>query len=208
MGAAPVAAVQPQTEGRVMSSVDYFDRLFSGEGSMKAELERLSNLCESPIEESLGAALLIADWPHCYGRPKLHIASNGEFRDRDRTPIDRLLVPQFLFEVQDEALRIDFLFRQSATVRVFIECDGHDFHERTKEQATRDRRRDRLIQYEGIALLRFTGTEITRDREACANEILRFVDSLADLEAKEKRNKLNAALPLTLVPKREFIGKP
>lgn len=38
-----------------------------------------------------------------------------------------------------------------------IECDGHEFHERTKRQAARDRSRDRAIQAFGYRIFRFTG---------------------------------------------------
>jgi very-short-patch-repair endonuclease len=37
--------------------------------------------------------------------------------------------------------------------KVIIECDGHDFHERTKEQAARDRGRDRAAQAAGYMML-------------------------------------------------------
>lgn len=44
-----------------------------------------------------------------------------------------------------------------------IECDGHDFHERTKEQAERDRSRDRRVQELGWRIYRFTGSELYRN---------------------------------------------
>lgn len=59
---------------------------------------------------------------------------------------------------------------------LIIECDGHDFHERTKEQAARDRARDRLAQYEGLPILRFTGSEIWNDPLGCADEVLAFME--------------------------------
>jgi very-short-patch-repair endonuclease len=52
--------------------------------------------------------------------------------------------------------------------KVIIECDGHDFHERTKEQAARDRSRDRAAQEAGHMMLRYTGSEIYRDPLGCA----------------------------------------
>ena len=52
-----------------------------------------------------------------------------------------------------------------------IECDGHDFHERTKEQAERDRSRDRWMIANGVQVIRFTGREIWRDPEECARQI-------------------------------------
>lgn len=44
-----------------------------------------------------------------------------------------------------------------------IECDGHDYHERTKEQAVHDKKRDRYFTEKGYIVLRFTGSEIYKD---------------------------------------------
>ena len=55
--------------------------------------------------------------------------------------------------------------------RLVIECDGHEFHERTKEQAARDRRRDRWFQTHGITVLRFTGSEIWTDPLGCIDQV-------------------------------------
>lgn len=57
--------------------------------------------------------------------------------------------------------------------KVIIECDGHDFHERTKEQAARDRSRDRAAQEAGHMMLRYTGSEIYRDPLGCARAALK-----------------------------------
>jgi very-short-patch-repair endonuclease len=56
---------------------------------------------------------------------------------------------------------------------VVIECDGHDFHERTKEQAARDRKRDRAVQSAGHIMLRYTGSEIYRDPLGCARSAIK-----------------------------------
>jgi very-short-patch-repair endonuclease len=47
--------------------------------------------------------------------------------------------------------------------KIIIECDGHDFHEKTKEQASRDKERDRFFQTEGYIVLRYSGSDIYRD---------------------------------------------
>lgn len=44
-----------------------------------------------------------------------------------------------------------------------VECDGHAFHERTKEQAQRDRSRDRAVQGRGWRMIRYTGSELYKD---------------------------------------------
>jgi hypothetical protein len=67
---------------------------------------------------------------------------------------------------------------------LIVECDGHDFHERTKEQARRDRSRDRYMTSLGFRVLRFTGSEIHRDAEACAQEISDQLDSLTSSLAR------------------------
>lgn len=61
-----------------------------------------------------------------------------------------------------------------------VECDGHDFHERTKEQAARDRSRDRRLQEAGIRVFRFTGSELYRDPLGCAVETFRWAQACWD----------------------------
>lgn len=58
---------------------------------------------------------------------------------------------------------------------VVVECDGHDFHEKTKEQVAYDKARDRFFTSKGIRVFRFSGSEIWRDAGACADEVLRFM---------------------------------
>lgn len=78
------------------------------------------------------------------------------------------------------ARRVDFLihgpdFSDNAKGkwrRLIVECDGHEFHERTKEQAAKDRAKDRLAVMAGMDCFRFTGSEIWRDPMGCAEQIL------------------------------------
>lgn len=73
-----------------------------------------------------------------------------------------------------EGYRLDFAV-VSEGVRIAIECDGHDFHERTKEQAAHDRRRDRALTAAGWIVMRFTGSEIHADADSCAREVARMI---------------------------------
>ena len=74
---------------------------------------------------------------------------------------------------------LDFLFlfknRSGAVQAVAVECDGHEFHEKTPKQAAHDRKRDRYIALHSIPVLRFTGSEISRDAYACAEEAHRAI---------------------------------
>lgn len=66
------------------------------------------------------------------------------------------------------------------TTALAIELDGHDFHERTKEQAARDKSRDRLLQFHGWKAVRFTGSEIFRGAAACVAEAETLLTSDGD----------------------------
>jgi very-short-patch-repair endonuclease len=73
---------------------------------------------------------------------------------------------------------VDFLFvyrQKGEFCRVVVECDGHQFHESTKEQAKRDRSRDRELQALGYYIFRFTGSEIYNEPIKCAEEVEKLI---------------------------------
>lgn len=78
--------------------------------------------------------------------------------------------------------RVDFLLTVFSLVEprrwhhLIVECDGHDFHERTKEQAANDRSRDRAATLAGYTVMRFTGSELWRDPWGCAAQAIRWAD--------------------------------
>lgn len=59
-----------------------------------------------------------------------------------------------------------------------VECDGHVFHNASKEQALHDRLRDRRLLMHGIPTVRFTGSEINADADLCVTEIERVCDEM------------------------------
>jgi hypothetical protein len=61
---------------------------------------------------------------------------------------------------------------------VIVECDGHEYHERTPKQAERDRSRDRAFQAAGHTVLRFTGRELWRDPYACVDQVDDFLNGV------------------------------
>lgn len=69
---------------------------------------------------------------------------------------------------------------QDQVIRVAVECDGHDFHERTKEQAEHDKARDRDMQAAGWVVARFTGSEINRDPVLAAGKVIRLIWNVLD----------------------------
>ncbi len=61
-----------------------------------------------------------------------------------------------------------------------IECDGHDFHNVTKQQAASDRSRDRELLALGLPTVRFTGSEIHHSVERCVNDIYAVMKSMVN----------------------------
>lgn len=73
--------------------------------------------------------------------------------------------------------RADFIvevinYKTAMVDNIAIECDGHDYHERTSSQAQHDKKRDRFFQDEGFKVYRFTGSEIWKSRGGCVLEAL------------------------------------
>lgn len=86
--------------------------------------------------------------------------------------IDNLV--SFKPQVQIGEYRVDFLLTSEGH-NLAVECDGHDYHERTKLQAARDKARDRAILEAGYQVMRFTGSEIYADAMSCATQAINYV---------------------------------
>jgi very-short-patch-repair endonuclease len=119
-------------------------------------LELLS-ACQSPIEKMFSVALV------CDAIESMFTVV-GLAASELETPYELEIVPQ----ARVEKFRVDFVVTLRApedgfSVAYAVECDGHDFHERTKEQAAADRSRDRRLQELGYIVNRYTGSEIWRD---------------------------------------------
>lgn len=55
---------------------------------------------------------------------------------------------------------------------VAIEIDGHQWHEKTKEQVMRDKKRERYFLRRDFQVMRFSGTEVFYNSDECAKECL------------------------------------
>jgi hypothetical protein len=58
-----------------------------------------------------------------------------------------------------------------------VEIDGHEWHEKTKEQAGKDKKRERDLLSEGYKVIRFTGSEIFHDPYKCIGDIFNIITS-------------------------------
>ncbi len=129
------------------------------------------DLCESPIERQMWAVLLhLADKACAIAGP----TSITQYRtQREET-------------IGDKSIRIDITAivwnadSEEPVVKVAIELDGHDFHDRTKEQARRDKSRDRALTAKGWTVLRFTGSEVHADAYQCWADVFAVIKARAE----------------------------
>jgi very-short-patch-repair endonuclease len=140
--------------------------------------------CRSPIEERMLAALLFIDDGYSGIVAREFYEGSGSC-----TALD--------LQVAVGPYMADFLVTHAIygkVVKIIVECDGHDFHEKTKEQARHDKARDRFLVLQGYRVLRFTGSEIHRDANACAQEVGAVLFSVSTGHIKERPPKLWEAL--------------
>lgn len=114
------------------------------------------NICQSPLEQALFLALKNEN---INTELQKRINRNGE-SFQNIIPIDKtniLTIPDFYIESNGK--------------RICIYADGHTYHERTENQALRDRNIDRELQILGFIVLRFTGKEIREKMESVIETI-------------------------------------
>lgn len=128
----------------------------------------LAAQCESPIEQLLLAPLMFIS-PLClaprYGGP-------ADLPHEARLHVQHKIA----------GYRVDFGYivqphREPIPIKIAIECDGHEFHA-SKEQRGDDAARGNILAGCGYTLLRFTGSQIHADPEACAQAVADTVDRL------------------------------
>jgi very-short-patch-repair endonuclease len=81
------------------------------------------------------------------------------------------LQPQKKLKTPDGTFTIDFVV-SGPELKLAIELDGHDFHEKTKAQVSHDKARERSIVRAGYVLLRFAGSEVSASPRKCVDEVV------------------------------------
>lgn len=123
--------------------------------------------CESPIEQMLSLEL-----------ESLHLDNSIYFNPNlEIIGFDK----QCEIECNKNKYRVDILipviFYRKIYKCFIIECDGHEFHQKNKEQVKKDNIRQRDIEMSGYKIIRFSGSEIYNDAYGCALEILKIINN-------------------------------
>jgi very-short-patch-repair endonuclease len=120
--------------------------------------------CKSPIETIY--ALELIDMYQCI----YHFYRNNHS--------SLLIKPQHQINVDNTIVIADFYIESldnGEMKKLIVECDGHEFHEKTKEQVTKDKERDRKLIKKGYTVVHFTGAEIVKDPTKCVIETLHIL---------------------------------
>lgn len=152
--------------------------------SIACTLDVLFDQCESPIERMFLSALICA----CNNKEiGIAVYSDERYPQFENLPPYTSSCLHIYPQEQIGDYRVDFLLTLilddhmtfledhsgclvSGKSQLVIECDGHDFHEKTREQASRDKERDRALQNCGYTVFRFTGSDIYNDAFSCVIE--------------------------------------
>lgn len=120
-----------------------------------------SGSADSPIETILGAAVIL--YFRDAGKPLL-LCLPAELHKAER---GLLFVPQFKWSIY----RSDWaIYNPKTTGAMLLECDGKDFHS-SADQVAHDKRKDAAAHDRGYLTMRFTGSQIHRAADECAQKI-------------------------------------
>lgn len=167
--------------------------LHSQFGSRIDPLAAALSLCESPIEARFLLALICAcamndqalsiqdaDQTEIFGCSGVHGDSVLKIRPQETIGehrVDFALVLTFTHPLRAMAKMCGEeepqYLPERVDVRLAVECDGHEFHEKTPEQAKRDKSRDRDLMICGYPVMRFSGAEIFSDPIRCCEQVVR-----------------------------------
>ena len=89
------------------------------------------------------------------------------------TMYDYWLYPQ----VEIGNYRADFELINHKDKKIIVECDGHEFHQKSKQQVEKDNQRERDLKKLGYEVVRFSGSEIFKDAEKCVEDLLDILNS-------------------------------
>lgn len=165
----PAAAIElhPDVRGHLGSAVRRAANTVGRqiEAAAVAFLDR--HALESPAEQ------IFAAWFFALERTLMHrfelMPQHDVIAGGRRYRLDFRVLPADALELHEAAIH-----RLSLPL-VAVEIDGHEWHERTRQQVTSRDRRDRDLQAAGWQVLHFSGGEVVTQPDRCVAEVLRAV---------------------------------
>ena len=126
------------------------------------------------------------DYSDCESPIEIMLAMAFDFITFTRAcPInDYYIERQENINTQSRNYRADFVFHDlTSNVQIVVECDGHDFHEKTKEQVKRNNERDYDLKMSGYEVIHFSGSEVFESPLNCAYKVFKYAESRGNTNA-------------------------
>lgn len=156
--------------------------------------------CNSPIETLFYLAFFIYDQEYCRTTGKINTDySHFGYTLKSFLGLDK----QYEINVDGKKYISDFgvtlidvkctydengklnIIDNSKDLRILIECDGHEFHQKTKKQVEYDNERQLALQTAGYEVIRFSGSQIYKDPLGCAEKAYEYIVSRIERGSKE-----------------------
>ena len=134
--------------------------------------------CKSPIEKIL------------------HFTFDKRRWDLKRYKCEYELYPQYEIIANNHKYYADFYVcfpddeELEKSLKIIIECDGNEYHQKTKAQVKRDNERDYDLKISRYDILHFSGSQIYNDPIKCADDIILYIDT----KVKEYRNNVRGKM--------------
>ena len=142
----------------VKARLDWFKRRMAKEFEVEFTHMINTNTISSPIEQ-----IFLLEWKFAGLDKKLNVH----------------LAPHEPVTTEVGSYEVDFLIVPAdptlEKVKIAIELDGHEFHEKTQQQVRKDKVRERAIVQQGVTVLRFSGSEVVRNGRGCVEEVEKFL---------------------------------
>jgi len=95
--------------------------------------------------------------------------------------------PQYEIErANGKKYRVDFYIEhhsmKEGTLGLIVECDGHDFHEKTKEQVAYRNDRDMELKKLGYDVIHLSGSQIYNEPFKYARQVLEYFENTVQLD--------------------------
>lgn len=126
-------------------------------------IHEIHKCCISPIEQIYYFTYTLMDYDVNEGkRPSMAI------------------LPQHKVEANGNIYYLDFYFDAKTCgygvdYKLAIECDGHDFHEKSKKQVAHDNERALNLKMAGYDILRFSGSQIYKEPFKCVLQTMNYI---------------------------------
>lgn len=137
-------------------------------GEVRDHLRAATGKWESPIEHAVALAWRANQWSDyvATGHPKDDLQEQVTVRANGRS------------------YRVDFIYADAkARIKLVVETDGHEFHERTREQVEHRNTRDANLQSDGWFVLHFSGRQVMANPHEC---VCNIDDAICDLARRSR----------------------